>query len=499
MTIKLLTPRDLNVGGRYVTHPVGSLVTLSAATEAGLIASKEATSDLTGGVVYVPPVPSGQPVGVEAIPSSTGIDTVSFGGKTIGTAPRMIGKRPAVTRCVASNFASPVAADSKCYAHAIALPIKFDAVRIGFVHVGGAGAVVGMTAAVAATDDLGDRSNANTAAGRRFATPYRSGVEKNEYSADGWSRVTVAGATSWGIADAGGNNINIAWSDLIEVHAIEDSAKPGAYPLLVRVYGGTGVFTRTGNVGLADPAKWYAEAGNDYVLGCSRVAAGDAVGTLANWANLNNVGFNDSDCIAMVIEAYGIGGVKTLMMVGDSRFGTAPPSLDATNSYRTLMFRVEQALRAAGKKVTVARCARGAQPTAVYSQWADSYLSQLCPDASLYLCYSINDGVPTQALLNTAKMRVLKHIESCAKVGTIPALMSIFPYGTGFGAALPAVLEFDAWVMGLGYPAVSPLRKYGDLTTGAWLPGLAEDSNHPNDATNIAEAAWIVSALDSIL
>lgn len=72
MTIKLLTPRDLDVGGRYVTHPAGSLVTLGSATEAGLIASKEATADLTGGIVYAPPVPSGQPVNVEAISSGSG-------------------------------------------------------------------------------------------------------------------------------------------------------------------------------------------------------------------------------------------------------------------------------------------------------------------------------------------------------------------------------------------------------------------------------------------
>lgn len=443
-------------------------------------------------------VKMGNRTAVTAVPSGSGVVNLSVGDTTI-VAPRVPGKRPAFVRCVASNFASPIAADNKAYAHAIALPAKFDAVRIGFVHVGGSGAVVGMTAAVAATDDVGDRSNTNTPAGRKFSTPYRSGVEKNEYSADGWSRVTVSGATSWGIAGPGGNNINIAWSDLIEVHGIEDSARPGVYPLLVRVYGGTGVFTRTGTTGLADPAKWYAEAGSDYVLGCSRVAAGDAVGTLANWANLNNVGFNDSDCIAMVIEAWGVGGVKTLMMVGDSRFGTAPPSLEVSNGYRTLMFRIEQAMRTAGKKVTVARCARGAQPTSIYSQWANSYLAQMTPDASLYLCYSINDGVPTQALLNTAKMRVLQHVESCAKVGTTPVLMSIFPYGSGFGAVLSAVLEFDSWVMGLGYPALSPLRKYGDLTTGAWLPGLAEDSNHPSDATNIDEAAWIVSALDKVL
>jgi hypothetical protein len=69
MTIKLLTPRDLTIGGRTVTYPAGALVTLDSATETGLINSKEATATLTGGITYTPPTPSGQPVPVMAIPS----------------------------------------------------------------------------------------------------------------------------------------------------------------------------------------------------------------------------------------------------------------------------------------------------------------------------------------------------------------------------------------------------------------------------------------------
>jgi len=74
MTIKLLTPRDLTIGGRTVTYPAGALVTLDAATETGLIDSKEATATLTDGITYTPPVPSGQPVPLTVIPSAQGVE-----------------------------------------------------------------------------------------------------------------------------------------------------------------------------------------------------------------------------------------------------------------------------------------------------------------------------------------------------------------------------------------------------------------------------------------
>lgn len=88
MTIKLLTPRDLTIGGRLATYPAGALVTLDSATEAGLVTSKEATSDLTGGVVFTPPVPSGQPLNVTArvSPGDGGIELY------VGTV-RMLGRK----------------------------------------------------------------------------------------------------------------------------------------------------------------------------------------------------------------------------------------------------------------------------------------------------------------------------------------------------------------------------------------------------------------------
>ena len=79
MTIKLLTPRDLTIGGRTVTYPAGALVTLDAATETGLINSKEATATLTGGIAYTPPVPSGQPVPLTVIPSDQEVGDILAG------------------------------------------------------------------------------------------------------------------------------------------------------------------------------------------------------------------------------------------------------------------------------------------------------------------------------------------------------------------------------------------------------------------------------------
>lgn len=73
MTIKLLAPRDLTIGGRTVTYPAGAIVTLDSATETGLVGTKEATTDLTGGITYTPPVPSGQPRDLQVLTSSDGV------------------------------------------------------------------------------------------------------------------------------------------------------------------------------------------------------------------------------------------------------------------------------------------------------------------------------------------------------------------------------------------------------------------------------------------
>ncbi|MFS2007965.1 hypothetical protein ACEN9F_30595 [Duganella sp. CT11-25] len=52
MTIRLLCA--------YSNYPQNAIVTLDAGTEAGLVTAKIASTDLTGGVAYVPPTPPTQ-------------------------------------------------------------------------------------------------------------------------------------------------------------------------------------------------------------------------------------------------------------------------------------------------------------------------------------------------------------------------------------------------------------------------------------------------------
>lgn len=380
------------------------------------------------------------------------------------------------------TFYPPTPADGACYAQAIALPGKFDAIRIGFVQSGG-GAATGMTAAIAATDDVGDRSNTNTPAGRRFCTPYRAGVEKNIYSEEGWSRVTVAGSNSWSIPDPGNDLINIAWSDVIKIQGIEDSLHPGWYPLLVRLYGGTSTFLRPGLPGLTDPAKFLAESGPAYVMGCFRPGAADAIGNLSAWSNANNAVFTDAAVMGIVVEAYQSGTkAKSILVTGDSRFSLPDPAEESTYGYRSVTWKMENALLAMGKPVAMTRCARGARTTATYSAWAESLLQEISPAISMYLCYSINDGAPTAPLLEAAKSRVLAHIAACKRVGAVPLLVSIFPVGlpnsSGY-AEIAAVRDFDEWVKTQNQAYFSPLAAYGSAN-GSWVAGYQADANHLN-------------------
>lgn len=396
-------------------------------------------------------------------------------------------------------------AENACYAQCFMVPGRYDAVRIGFVHAGGSGNVTAMAAACAATDDIGDRSNANTTTGRKFVSPLRAGVEKNAYQADGWQRLTVAGAASWDIAGgATVNDINIAWTDLCEVHGIESAAFPGYYPLLMRVYPGV-TFTRPGMPGFTDPTKYLAEIGSKFMLGCYRLTSGgggvpnDAVSIPANWSQTSNVAFGDSAVLAIVVEAY-IGGVrhKTVIMSGDSRFHAAPPSLETTHAYRNTATGVDLALVAAGKKGMVLRAGQGARTTAQYYHRFDRLTEQTKPDYVAHVCYSINNGVLTaataDALLASARFYTLRLLDKCHALKATPILIPICPYGTGFeaGAARTAAFAFNGWCKSLGVPYVDMLALYGDAA-GGWVAGTNEDANHGTWATYQAMAAQIAA------
>lgn len=75
MTIRLLTP--------YSKYPGNAIVTLDAATEAGLIAAKQASSDTTGGVLWVEPAVPNQRYSaqIEVAPSGALVGVVGVNGK----------------------------------------------------------------------------------------------------------------------------------------------------------------------------------------------------------------------------------------------------------------------------------------------------------------------------------------------------------------------------------------------------------------------------------
>lgn len=141
-----------------------------------------------GGYEKVATVPIGsQALGVtQSDQGVVGFPTV--GGKTLH-GPTLY-RRPIVSRCFASSYATvDNSSNLATYVQAIALPCKFDALQIGYVHLGGAGAVTGLKALVAGTDDIGDMTLTNTTGGKKFVTPRRGGVEKNTMTQDGWQAV----------------------------------------------------------------------------------------------------------------------------------------------------------------------------------------------------------------------------------------------------------------------------------------------------------------------
>lgn len=438
------------------------------------------------------------------------LEVVTSGDEGIGNYPTAGTKvtrgpsplRPVHYSCFASSLSNVDNSGSLAnYLQAIMLPVKFQAIRIGYPHMGGNGALSGLKMLLAATDDIGDLSYTNTVNCKKFITPMRSGVENNAVQADGWQAVTWSGASAATAQDLGTDMMDVAWTDIIPVSALPLASDPtgrfaGYYPLLARVYPGAGYFTRSSYIGFSDPTKFLAECGPQVVLGASK-GGGDFVTTPASWNQAGTPAFSDSAVLPMIVEAYCEGRAPSVMIVGDSRFASASPTESGTNAYRTLSTKVEQVAVADGVPLKLMRCCQGQKSSSIYFQRASKILAgAVQPNVSIYLGYSINEGSPTAATLSAAKARVLQHVDQCVKQGIIPLIVSIFPAGTGI-TNLSGAVAFDAFCAGLGFPCVSPLKIYGDVNGGWANAADHSDSDHMSPAGYSDLAARIYALLKS--
>lgn len=420
----------------------------------------------------------GQPLTV--IQSAQGVGKIGAEGvQAFSAAGVPVRPRVAAVVIPISYIIAPSANNTVSFGLCVSVPCVYDAVQIGYVHLGGGGACTGVKALVASTEDYGDKSMANTASGKKFVTPIKGGVEVNAISATGWQAATWAGAASVDLADKGAGNVDFALSDIIPLAGIEDAANPGYAPLLVRMYPGAGVFSRSQYSGIADPAKFVADAGPNFVLGAVR--SGDNVTTVGGWNAASTPSFGDTAFLPVVVVAYSAGQPVSIMYVGDSRMDGAN-EVAATKGYAGMAFKLQQQLTASGIKNGIVRAAVSGMTSTNYQQRGVKLLaSGLAPTIALYQLYTVNDGLPTADILSVARYRCLAFIKQCQAAGTTPVILTAFPKTGGHGANMAALVALDAWAASIGVPYFSPLATYGDAT-GAWAGGVNYDTDHMTQA-----------------
>lgn len=378
-----------------------------------------------------------------------------------------------------SYIIAPGTANTSSFGLCINIPCVYDAVQIGYTHLGGGGACAGVKALVASTEDYGDKSLANTAAGKKFITPIKSGAEVNTVSATGWQAVTWAGAASVDFTDKGAGNVDFALSDIIPVAGIEDAANPGYAPLLVRMYPGAGAFSRSRYSGVSAPTKFIVDAGPNFVLGAVR--SGDNVTTVSGWNAASTPSFGDTAYLPVFVVAYSGGQPVSIMTVGDSRMDGAN-EVAASKGYAGMAFKLQQQITASGTKNAIVRSAVAGMASINYQQRGVKLLSSgLSPTIALYQLYTVNDGLPTADVLSAARARCLAFLKQCQSAGTTPVILTSFPKTGGHGANMAGLVALDAWAASLGVLYLSPLSIYGDAA-GAWVGGVNFDADHMTQA-----------------
>lgn len=374
---------------------------------------------------------------------------------------------------------------------AINVPIKFDSVRIGFVHRGGYGVCTGLKACIASTDDVGALDYALGTSNidlKKFITPKLSGSEYNTLSENGWKSVTFSSVSSTDIPDAGAGLDSIVWSDLIRCASKVDARGTGWRSLLVRVYPGAGPTSYSNAMaGITTGTTMRDDLGAAVIAVANR--PGDNVSNPATWEDEYTPSFATSPFPCMVIEFHGSTTAKSVMFCGDSRFDTNTEGIGA--AYHNFVTEFEKQANASGNVCKVLKVCQGGATTAQYMQWGYATLSNSTPDLSVFIGYSVNQGAPTEAVMSLCRYEALRHIEKCRAIGCSTVIVTTYP-GYYNSTQLALVRSFEDWCRTVCKYVFSPLSRYGDVN-GYWLPGVSADgTNH------MTQAAYAVMASDLI-
>jgi hypothetical protein len=360
----------------------------------------------------------------------------------------------------------------------------FLAIEVGYEHVGGFGAATGIAAIVAATDDPGplDYSLGNTATLKKMITPKRGGTEYNSLDPNGWQAVTWGGAATTTASDAGALNTQIAWSDIIPCRSVQ--AADGLYYGIVRFQEAAGPYSYGTYPGMTSGTQYNDDA--RFAKIAYTLKSGDNVTVPSNWTTANTITITDSPGPNIIVRLHALSAErpKVVMTVGDSRFGAVNEApFVSTRGYDNFSFKLAQYLIDNGVPVHLVDCAQGGLASVSYQQRALKLMATVSPDIAPYLVYSINDGNPTAALVDAAKLRAQQFVRRCVQLGTMPFLVSSYPRG-GMTAPENALLRaLDVWTASLGLPWFSPIAVYGNVD-GTWRTGVSSDNtNHMNQAS----------------
>lgn len=169
-------------------------------------------------------------------------------------------------------------------------------------------------------------------------------------------------------------------------------------------------------------------------------------------------------------------------MAGDSRFAISTES--PNENYRCTQFYLENEAQRNGLDYKCVSISQGGMSTDVYNQRAIEYLDKggFC-QSTVYLGYSINNGVPTKAIMDNCKYKLALFVEKCRQKNVVPIIIPAFPNGSGFTSAQASLLDdFTRFCSAFGYPILNALEIYGNSPLYGWKAEYQFDSSHMTNA-----------------